>query len=58
MDFVVGFPPTQRQYDSIWVVLDKLTKSTHFIPVKCTYSAEDYAKMFMDEVESSLCGSL
>ena len=44
MDFVVGLPQTQRQYDSIWVVVDSLTKSAHFIPVKSSYSAEDYAR--------------
>ena len=42
MDFVVGLPRTQKQYESIWVIVDRLTKSTHFIPVKFTYSAEYY----------------
>ena len=49
MDFVVGLPKTQNQYDSIWVVVDRLTKFAHFIPVKSTYSAEDFAKIFKDE---------
>ena len=51
MDFVVGLPWSQKQYhDSIWVVVDRLTKSAHFIPVKSTYSVEDYARIFMDEI--------
>ncbi|WP_353804830.1 hypothetical protein, partial [Acinetobacter baumannii] len=50
MDFVVGLPRTQRQNDSIWVVVDRLTKSSHFIPVKSTYMAEDYARIFKDEI--------
>ena len=48
MDFVVGLPRTQKSYDSIWVVVDRLTKSARFIPVKSLYSAEDYAKIFLD----------
>ena len=40
MDFVVGFPRTQKSYDSICVIVDRLTKFAHFIPVKSTYSAE------------------
>ena len=50
MDFVVGLPWTQKSYDSIWVVVDQLTKSTHFIPVKSTYLEEDYARIFLDEI--------
>ena len=34
MDFVVGLPRTRRQHDSIWVIVDRLTKSALFIPVK------------------------
>jgi len=33
MDFIVGLPPTQKGYNSIWVIVDRLTKSAHFIPV-------------------------
>ena len=50
MDFVVGLPQTQKKYDSIWVVVDRLTKSARFIPVKSTYSTEDYARIFIDEI--------
>ena len=50
MDFVVGLRRTKRQHDSIWVVMDMLTKSAHFIPVKSTYSVEDYARIFKNEI--------
>ena len=50
MDFVVGLPPTQKSYDSIWVVVDLLTKSARFIPIKSAYSSEDYARIFLDEI--------
>jgi len=40
MDFVVGLPCTPRKFDSIWVIVDRLTKSTHFLPVKSTDTAE------------------
>ena len=50
MDFVVGLPHTQKSYDSIWVVVDRLTKSASFILVKSTYSAEDYARIFLAEI--------
>ncbi|WMV18474.1 hypothetical protein MTR67_011859 [Solanum verrucosum] len=50
MDFVVGLPRTRRQYDSIWVIVDRLTKSAHFLPVKVSYSAEDYAKLYIKEI--------
>ena len=50
MDFAVDFPPTQKQYDYIWVVADRLTKSAHFIHVKSTYSVEDYTRIFIDVI--------
>ena len=38
MDFVVGLPKTKEDYDAIWVIVDRLTKSAHFIPIKVTHS--------------------
>jgi hypothetical protein len=37
MDFIVGLPLTSRGYNSIWVIVDRLTKSAHFIPVYTIY---------------------
>ena len=52
MDFVVGLPRTQKGYDSIWVIVDRLTKSAHFLPVRSTYSAAQYARLFLDHIVS------
>jgi hypothetical protein len=40
MDFVSGLPLTSRKHDSIWVIVDRLTKTAHFIPVHTTYDAK------------------
>ena len=50
MDFVVGSPKSKRHFDSIWVIVDRMTKSAHFLPVKTSYSAEDYAKLYIREM--------
>ena len=50
MDFVVGLPKTLGKFDSIWVIVNRLTKSAHFIPVKVTYNAEKLAKLYISEV--------
>ena len=39
MDFITGLPRTRSRYDSIWVVVDCLTKVAHFIPMKTTYTS-------------------
>ena len=50
MDFVVGLPSTMGKYDSIWVIVDRLTKSAHFFAVKVTYNAEKLAKLYISEI--------
>jgi ribonuclease HI len=42
MDFIVGLPNTSRHHDSIWVIVDRLTKTAHFLPVHTTHKAEKY----------------
>ena len=48
MDFVVGLPHTAKGYDSIWVIVDRLTKSAHFLLVDTRYSAKKYAKLYFN----------
>ena len=50
MDFITGLSMTWRHHDSIMVVVDKLTKTAHFILVKSTYEAGDIARIFMKEI--------
>ncbi|WVZ65259.1 hypothetical protein U9M48_014655 [Paspalum notatum var. saurae] len=52
MDFVVGLPRTQKGYDSIWVIIDRFTKSAHFIPVKTCYTAATYAGLYISRIVS------
>ena len=47
MDFIVGLPRTQVGYDSIWVIVDRLTKVAHFILVKTTHSSARLAELYM-----------
>jgi hypothetical protein len=48
--FITGFPRTSKLHDSIMVVVDKLTKAAHFIPLKITHKAGDVADIFTKEV--------
>jgi transposase InsO family protein len=50
MDFIVGLPRTQAGYDSIWVVVDRLTKAAHFIPVKTTYNSAVLVELYMSRI--------
>jgi hypothetical protein len=50
MDFIVGLPLTARKFDSIWVIVDRLTKSAHFIPVNIRYNIQKYAVIYIAHV--------
>jgi hypothetical protein len=52
MDFIVGLPRTQRGFDLIWVIVDRLTKVAHFIPVRTTYSSAKLAKLYLERIVS------
>nr|ABA93571.1 retrotransposon protein, putative, Ty3-gypsy subclass [Oryza sativa Japonica Group] len=50
MDFITGLPRTSSGHDSIWVIVDRLTKVTHFIQVKTTYSGSRLAELYMARI--------
>ncbi|GJT96213.1 putative nucleotidyltransferase, ribonuclease H [Tanacetum coccineum] len=50
MDFVSGLPRTSSGYDTIWVIVDRLTKSVHFLPMKKTDSMEKLTQMYLKEI--------
>jgi transposase InsO family protein len=50
MDFITGLPGTKSGYDSIWVVVDRLTRVDHFIPMKTTYTSARLAKIYMNQI--------
>jgi hypothetical protein len=50
MDFIVGLPNTSRHHDSIWVIVDRLTKTAHFLPVHTTHKTERYAEIYVDQI--------
>jgi hypothetical protein len=50
VDFIVGLPRTSAGYDSIWVIVDRLTKVAHFIPVKTMYSGAKLAELYMARI--------
>jgi transposase InsO family protein len=50
MDFIIGLPRTKSGNDSVWVVVDRLTKVAHFIPVRTTYGGDKLAKLYIDRI--------
>ena len=50
MDFVIGLPLTGRKHASVWVVVDRLTKSAHFLPVRTDYSLDKLAELYIKEI--------
>ncbi|GKE86345.1 reverse transcriptase domain-containing protein [Tanacetum coccineum] len=52
MDFVTKLPRTSNEHDTIWVIVDRLTKSAHFIPIKETDSMENLTRLYIKEIVS------
>ena len=50
MDFVARHPRTQKGHDSVWVGIDRLTKSAHFLPFKTTYSMDKLESIYVAEI--------
>jgi hypothetical protein len=47
LDFIVGLPMTARKFDSIWVIVDRLSKSSHFIPDNTNFKVQRYAEIYI-----------
>ena len=52
MDFITGLPRSNKGHDSIWVIVDHLTKVAHFIPVKTTYDGNQLATLYINGIVS------
>jgi hypothetical protein len=50
MDFIVGLPRTPKGHDSIWVIVDRLTKVAHFIAVRNDYRVERLADLYIEHI--------
>ena len=50
MDFITGLPRSSKGHDSIWVIVDRLTKVAHFIPVRTTYRGDQLADLYMSRI--------
>jgi transposase InsO family protein len=52
MDFITGLPRSNRGHDSIWVIVDRLTKVAHFIPIKTTDRGQNLAELYIRRIVS------
>ena len=50
MDFVTHLPRTSRKHDAVWVIVDRLTKSAHFLVVRITFTHEEFCKLYIREI--------
>ena len=50
MNFVTGLPRTLGDNNVIWVIMDRLTKSTHFLPMKVNFSMDSLAFLYIKEI--------
>jgi hypothetical protein len=52
MDFIVGLPKIAIGFDSIWVIIDQPTKTTHFLPIKTDHPVTVYAQLYIAHILS------
>jgi hypothetical protein len=50
MDFVIGLPRAQSEQDALWIIVDRLTKSAHFLPIKIIDSLDKLAELYVREI--------
>ena len=50
MDFMTHLPRTSRGHDAVWVIVDWLTKSAHFLAVQMTFTLEDFYRLYIREI--------
>ena len=50
IDFVTHLPHISRGHDAVWVIVDRLTKSTHFLAVRMTFTLEEFCKLYIREI--------
>ncbi|XP_020963935.1 uncharacterized protein LOC110265328 [Arachis ipaensis] len=50
MDFVSGLPRTRADFDAVWVIVDRLTKSAQFLPIRMNYTLEELARLYIKEI--------
>ena len=50
MDFVIPFPRTHRRHDAVWVIVEQLTKSGHFLGVRMTFTLEEFFLLYICEI--------
>ena len=50
MDFVTHLPWTLRKHDAVWVIVDQLTRSTHFLAIRMTFTLEEFCWLYIREI--------
>ena len=50
MNFLTGLPRTLKGFNAVWVIVDRLTKSAHFLPIRWGYTLEKLAEKYLNEI--------
>ena len=50
MDFLTHLPRTSRKHDAVWMIVDRLTKSAHFLVMRMTFTLEEFCRLYIREI--------